>query len=97
LRIRPSDRLSHQLKVSIAQMRKESYRRSAKLTSLVRWIVSTLYLLAMVWSLLSRTDGYQPWLALEVAAVTASYGILMMLLWPHEPRSPIARARVNQP
>ena len=80
-------------------MRKESYRQSAKLTSLVRWIVSTLYLLAMVWSLLSRTDGYQPWLALEVAAVTASYGILMMLLWPHEhePSSPIARARVNQP
>ena len=58
--------------------------RSAKLTSFVRWIVSSFYLLAMVGSLLSRTDGYQPWLALEVAAFTVSYGILMLLLWPHE-------------
>jgi hypothetical protein len=46
-------------------MRKESYRQSAKLTSFVRWIVSTLYLLAMVWSLLSRTGGYQPWLRIR--------------------------------
>ena len=59
------------------------------------WIISVLYLLAMVWLLLSTMSGYgahetQPWLVPAVVAFTASYGILMLLLWPHErPERPI--------
>ncbi len=64
--------------------------------TVVRWIVSSFYLLAMVWSLLSRTDEYQSWLALEVAAFTASYGIIMLLLWPHERAAQFAGVHVNQ-
>jgi hypothetical protein len=56
--------------------------------SFLIWIISGLYLLAMVWFLLS-TRGYgahetQPWLMSAVVAFTVSYGILMLLLWPHE-------------
>jgi hypothetical protein len=64
--------------------------RSAKIqsTSLI-WIISGLYLLAMVWFLLSTMGGYgahetKPWLVPAVAAFTVSYGILMLLLLPHE-------------
>jgi hypothetical protein len=54
------------------------------------WIISGLYLLMMVWFLLlSPVGGYgtpegQPWLVSAVIVFTASYGILMWLLWPHE-------------
>src|SRR6476646_2210375 len=58
-------------------------------TSFLTWIISGLYLLPMVWFLLSRMGGYgghetKPWLVPAVAAFTVSYGILMLLLWPHE-------------
>ena len=58
-------------------------------TSLVIWVISGLYLLPMVWFLLSTMGGYgahetKPWLMPAVAALTVSYGILMRLLWPHE-------------
>jgi hypothetical protein len=57
------------------------------------WIISGLYLLPMVWFLLATMGRYgapetKPWLVPAVAALTASYGILMMLLWPHEKVSP---------
>ena len=56
--------------------------------SFLIWIISGLYLLAMVWLLLS-TMGYgahdaPPWLVSAVVACTVAYGILMVLLWPHE-------------
>ena len=67
-------------------MKAEAKRSSRQIQSatLAHWIVSSLYLLAMGWSLLAKTDGYQPWLALEVAAFTAIYTILAVLLWPDE-------------
>ena len=61
--------------------------------SFLIWIISGLYLLAMVWSLLlSPMGGYgtqetQPWLVPAVVAFTVSYGILMLLLWPQEKAS----------
>lgn len=58
-------------------------------TSFLIWIISGLYLLPMVWFLLSTMVAYganetKPWLVPAVAALTVSYGILMLLLWPHE-------------
>jgi hypothetical protein len=43
----------------------------------------------MIWFLLSAMGGYgahetKPWLVPAVIALTVSYGILMLLLWPHE-------------
>jgi phosphate/sulfate permease len=65
--------------------------RSEKIqsTSFLIWIVSGFYLLAMVWFLLSTMRGYgahetKSWLVPAVVAFTVSYGILMLLLWPHE-------------
>jgi hypothetical protein len=64
--------------------------RSKKIqsASFLIWIISGLYLLAMVWFLLSTMgDGAhetQRWLMPAVVAFTVSYGILMLLLWPHE-------------
>ena len=65
--------------------------RSEKIqsTSFLIWIISGLYLLPMVWLLLSTMVAYgahetKPWLVPAVAALTVSYGILMLLLWPHE-------------
>jgi apolipoprotein N-acyltransferase len=55
--------------------------------SFLIWIISGLYLLVMVWFLLSTMGGYgahELWLAPAVVAFTVSYGILMLLLWPHE-------------
>jgi hypothetical protein len=57
--------------------------------SFLTWIISALYLLTMVWLLLSTMSGYgvheaQPWLVPTVVALTGAYGILMLLLWPHE-------------
>ena len=61
-------------------------------TSFLIWIISGLYLLPMVWFLLSTMVAYgaqtKPWLVPAVAALTVSYGILMLLLWPHETVSP---------
>ena len=67
-------------------------RRSEKdqSASFLIWIISGLYLLAMVWFLLlSPMGGYgtqeaQPWLVPAVVVFTVSYGILMLLLWPQE-------------
>ena len=62
--------------------------------SFLIWIFSGLYLVAMVWFLLSMgrygTHETQPWLASAVATFTAAYGILMLLLWPYEEISPIS-------
>ena len=64
--------------------------RSEKIQlSFLIWIISGLYLLPMVWLLLSTMREYgaheaEPWLMPAVAALTVSYGILMLLLWPHE-------------
>ena len=57
------------------------------------WIISGLYLLPMVWFLISTMGGYgvhetRPWIVPAVTAFTVSYGILMLLLWPHEKVSP---------
>jgi succinate dehydrogenase hydrophobic anchor subunit len=62
-------------------------------TSFLIWIISGLYLLPMVWFLLSTMIEYgahetKPWLVPAVAAFTVLYGILMLLLWPHEKVSP---------
>jgi hypothetical protein len=59
------------------------------------WIISGLYLLAMVWFLQSVMGGYgahiQLWLVPAVVAFTVAYGILMGLLWPHEKVAPQGR------
>ena len=58
--------------------------------SFLIWVISSFYLLAMVWFLLqSAMGGYgaqegQPWLVPAVVVFTVSYGILMLFLWPHE-------------
>ena len=63
-----------------------------QLTGFLIWIISGLYLLPMVWFLLSTMIAYgaqtKPWLVPAVVALTVSYGILMVLLWPHEKLSP---------
>ena len=69
--------------------------RSEKIqsASFLLWIISALYLLTMVWFLLlSPMGGYgppeaQPWLMPAVVVFTVSFGILMLLLWPHEKAS----------
>ena len=53
--------------------------------SFLIWFISGLYLLGMVWLLLS-TVGV--WLMSAVVACTVSYGILMVLFWPFENVSP---------
>jgi hypothetical protein len=63
--------------------------RKVQSTSLLIWIISGLYLLPMVWLLLTAMGGYgadatKHWLVPAVVALTISYGILMLLLWPHE-------------
>jgi len=62
-------------------------------TSFLIWIISGLYLLPMAWFLLSTMVAYgahenKPWLMPVVAVLSVSYGILMLLLWPHEKVSP---------
>ena len=58
--------------------------------SLLLWISSALYLLAMVsLLLLSSKGGYggqeaQQWLVPAVVVFTVSYGFLMLWLWPYE-------------
>jgi cytochrome b subunit of formate dehydrogenase len=66
--------------------------RSEKIqsASFLLWIISGLYLLTMAWFLLlSPMGGYgppeaQPWLMPAVVVFIVSFGILMLLLWPHE-------------
>ena len=55
-------------------------------TNFLIWIISGLYLLPMVWFLLVAFGAHETklWLAPAVAALTVSYGILMLLFWPHE-------------
>ena len=59
-------------------------------TRFLIWIISGLY--PMFWFLLSTMVAYgaqtKPWLVSTVVALTVSYGILMLLLWPHEKVSP---------
>jgi len=55
-----------------------------------RWIISGLYLLAMVCLiLLTPTGGYgapefQPGVVLALIVASTSYATLMLWLWPHE-------------
>jgi hypothetical protein len=57
-------------------------------TRFLIWIISGLYLLPMVWFLLSTMVAYgaqtKPWLLPAVVTLTVSYGTLMLLLWQHE-------------
>jgi hypothetical protein len=75
---------------------KSSFRENP-VSGFLIWIISGLYLLTMVWFiLLSPIGGYgpqeaQPWLVPAVVVFTVSYGILMLLLWPHEKVSPQGR------
>jgi apolipoprotein N-acyltransferase len=55
------------------------------------WVISGFYLLAMAWFLLSAGKGAhepQAWVASAVTGFTVAYGVLMMLLWPHEEATP---------
>jgi hypothetical protein len=72
-----------------ATNQKPNLRSENQSTGFLIWIISGLYLLPMVWFLLSTMGEYgaheaKPWLVPAVAALTVSYGILMLLLWPHE-------------
>ena len=72
-----------------AKNQKPNLRLERTRSSFLIWIISGLYLLPMVWLLLSTMHEYganqtEPWLMPAVAALTVSYGILMLLLWPHE-------------
>jgi membrane protein YdbS with pleckstrin-like domain len=63
--------------------------RSEKIqsTSFLIWILSGMYLLPMVWLLLSTSYGAhetKAWVMPAVAALTVSYAIFMLLLWPNE-------------
>jgi hypothetical protein len=58
-------------------------------SSFLVWIISGLYLFPMVWFLLTAmgeygAQGTKSWLVPAVVALNVSYGILMLLLWPHE-------------
>ena len=72
-----------------AKNQKPNLRSERTQSSFLIWIISGLYLLPMVWLLLSTMHEYGAnqtgaWLMPAVAALTVSYGILMLLLWPHE-------------
>jgi hypothetical protein len=56
--------------------------------SFLIWFISGLYLLGMVWLLLSTVGA---WIVSAVVACTVSYGILMVLFWPFENVSPEGR------
>jgi hypothetical protein len=71
-----------------AKNQKPDLRSERIQSSFLIWIISGLHLLPMVWFLLSAMGRYgahetKPWLVPAVAALTVSYGILMLLLWPH--------------
>ena len=64
--------------------------------SFLIWFISGLYLLGMVWFLLSTVGDYSaqdtpPWLVSAVGACTVSYGIVMAMFWPFENVSPEGR------
>jgi len=72
-----------------AKNQKPNLRSERIRSSFLIWIVSGLYLLPMVWFLLTTMVAYgehetKPWLVPAVVALTVSYGILMLLLWPPE-------------
>jgi hypothetical protein len=72
-----------------AKNQKPNLRSERIQSSFLIWIVSGLYLLPMVWFLLTTMVAYgahetKPWLVPAVVALTVSYGILMLLLWPPE-------------
>jgi hypothetical protein len=72
-----------------AKNQKPNLRSERIQSSFLIWILSGLYLLPMVWFLLTTMVAYgahetKPWLVPAVVALTVSYGILMLLLWPHE-------------
>jgi hypothetical protein len=72
-----------------AKNQKPNLRSENQSTGFLIWIISGLYLLPMVWFLLSTMVAYgahetKPWLVPAVVTLTVSYGILMLLLWPHE-------------
>ena len=70
-----------------AKNQKPNLRSENQSSDFLIWIISGLYLLSMVWFLLSAVGGYgahETWLVPAVVAFTVSYGILMLLLWPHE-------------
>jgi apolipoprotein N-acyltransferase len=69
--------------------------------SFLIWFISGLYLLGMVWFLLSTVGGSSaqdtpPWLVSAVVACTVSYGILMVLFWPFENVSPTRPERLGR-
>ena len=69
-------------------------------TSFLIWIISGLHLLPMLWLLLSTmvvngAHETKPWLVPTVAVLTVSYGILMLLLWPHEKVSPRSTSEIR--
>jgi hypothetical protein len=72
-----------------AKNQKPNRSEKTQSASFLIWIISGVYLLGMVWFLLSTMGGYgayetKQWLAPAVVAFTVSYGVLMLLLWPHE-------------
>jgi hypothetical protein len=72
-----------------AKNQKPNLRSERIQSSFLIWILSGLYLLPMVWFLLTTMVAYgahetKPWLVPAVVALTVSYGILMLLLWPPE-------------
>ena len=72
-----------------AKNQRPNLRSEEQSASFLIWIISGLYLLPMLWLLLSTMGGYgahetKPWHVPAVVALTVSYGILMLLLWPHE-------------
>ena len=72
-----------------AKNQKPNLRSENQSSDFLIWIISGLYLLPMVWFLLSTMVAYgahetKPWLVPAVAALTVSYGILMLSLWPQE-------------
>ena len=73
----------------IAKNQKPNLRlRKNRSASFLIWVISSFYLLAMVWFLLSTTGKYgthgpQPWLTSAVTGFTVAYGILMLWLWPN--------------
>ena len=76
--------------------------RSEKIHSALLWMISGVYLLAMVSLLLSLMGGYdaeeaQQWLVPAAVVFTVSYGILMLWLWPYETASSEGRQERRVP
>lgn len=71
-------------------VQKQNRPREDLVASFWRWIISGLYLLAMVClMLLTPAGGYgapefQSWVVLALIVASASYATLMLWLWPDE-------------